>query len=168
MKIKVKYITQGALFAALVFAATLTGAMAPIGSGAYIHIGDAFIYLSALFLPTPFAIGAAVIGASFADLVLGSAMYVPATMVTKAVVVIAIRIVLKFTQKPLMQDVFISLCGAFNIIGYFVAECFMFSFAAALSGTMFNALQALASAVVFMIISAPARKIYKRLSKKDD
>lgn len=168
MKIKVKHLTQSALFAALVFAATLTGAVAPIGGGAYIHIGDALIYTAVLFLPMPFAIGAAAIGAGLADVMLGSAIYVIPTVVTKTLVVIAAKGIMRLAKTSLMQDTLISLCGIVNILGYFVAECFMTSVAGAASGILFNVLQALASAVVFIIISGPARKIYKRVTKKDD
>ncbi len=168
MKIKIKTLKESALFTVLILATTLTGAMALIGDGAYIHIGDALIYTAALFLPTPFAIVAAALGAGVADVLLGSAIYVPATVITKALVVIAIKLVLKISKKPLVQDTLVSLCGVVNILGYFVAECFMHSVSGAASGIMFNVLQALASAVVFIIIAAPARKIYKRVNKSDD
>ena len=166
MKISTKKLTESALFAALVFVATLTGAVAPIGGGAYIHIGDALIYTAALFLPLPYAMASAVIGESFADIILGSAMYVPATIVTKAAVVLFAKFMLKYAKTPVMQDALVCLSGVVNILGYFAAECIMLSsVGAAAGGIMFNALQALASAVVFMIISAPARKIYKRINK---
>lgn len=165
MRISTKKLTESALFAALVFVATLTGAVAPIGSGAYIHIGDALIYTAVLFLPAPFAIGAAVIGASLADILLGSAIYVPATVITKTAVVLFAKFVLKYAKTPIMQDVLICLGGFVNVLGYFVAEIMMYSFSGAVSGILFNVLQALASAVVFIIISAPARKIYNRFNK---
>lgn len=166
MKISTKKLTESALFAALIFVATLTGAVAPIGGGAYIHIGDALIYTASLFLPLPFAIGSAVIGASLADILLGSAIYVPATILTKTAVVCFAKLMLKFAKNPLIQDMLICLGGVVNILGYFVAECIMLSsIGAAAGGIMFNTLQALASAVVFVIISAPARKIYKRINK---
>ena len=167
MKINTKKLTESALLAAFVFVATLTGAVAPIGGGAYIHIGDALIYTAVLFLPMPYAVASAVIGAGLADLILGSAMYIPATIVTKAAVVLVAKYVLRFAKTPVMQDTLISLCGIVNILGYFAAECVMFSVPSAASGIMFNALQALASAVVFMIVSTPARKIYKRINKDD-
>lgn len=167
MKLSTKKLKESALFAALVFVATLTGAAAQIGDGAYIHIGDALIYTAVLFLPMPYAIGAAVIGASLADVLLGSAIYVPATIVTKAAVVCFAKLMLKYAKTPLVQDAMISLGGIVNILGYFLAECGMYGIGAAASGIMFNGLQALVSALVFAIISVPARKIYNRLDKKD-
>ncbi len=165
MRISVKQLIHSGVFAVIVFLATLTGSFAQIGNGAYIHIGDALIYTAALFLPTPFAVGAAVIGASFADLLIGSAIYVPITIVTKAAVVCFAKLMLKYAKTPLSQDVLISLSGSVNILGYFLAEWGMFGIGQAASGIMFNALQALASAVVFIIIATPARKIYKRYNK---
>ena len=168
MKIKVKTLTESGVLALLVFVTTLTGAFGGIGGGAYIHIGDALVYTAALLLPTPFAIASAVVGAGLADVMLGSVVYLPATIVTKALVVVLAKFLLKLSKTPLTQDVLLSLCGVVNIAGYFVAECIMFSVGAAASGIMFNVLQALVCAVVFIIISGPARKIYKRVGKSDD
>ena len=165
MMINKKLLTHSGVFAVIVLLTTLTGAFAPIGEGAYLHIGDAFIYLVALLLPTPYAVGAAVIGSSLADILLHSSIYIPATIVTKAAVVIVAKALLRYAKTPLMQDVLVSLCGIVNILGYFLAECMMHGINGAASGIMFNALQALACALVFMIVSAPARKIYKRINK---
>ncbi len=186
MKIRIKDLTESAVFAALIFVATLSGSMAPIGNGAYIHIGDALIYTAVLFLSAPFAICAAAIGAGFADIMLGSAVYVIPTVIVKTLTVLFAKFLMGRSKKPLMQDTLISLSGIVTVVGYFVAEYVMYAaeslfhpdemiesikksaLATAASGIMFNVLQALMSAVVFIIISAPARKIYNRLSKKDD
>ena len=168
MKIRVRDLRESAVFAILILAATLSGALCPIGDGAYLHIGDALIYTSVLFLPTPFAIVAAAMGACIADAVLGSAVYIPATIVTKALMVLAAKGIMRLAKTELSQESFICRCGVVNIIGYFFFECFMFSVSSAVSGIMFNLLQMLASAVVFVIIAAPARKIYKRVNKTDD
>ncbi len=174
MKTKIKALTESGVFAALIFVATLSGAVAPIGGGAYIHIGDALIYTAVLFLPWPFAIAAAAIGAGLADLMLGSAVYIVPTVIIKSLTVLCAKLLKKLSAKPLAQDMLICLSGAVTVLGYFVAEIFMLAGAGsgllpalegAASGMLFNLLQALASAVLFMIISAPARKIYARIKK---
>ena len=168
MKIKVKDLKQSAVFAAIVFAATMTGALAPIGDGAYLHIGDAFVYVTALLLPTPFAVASSVLGTCLADIVLDSAIYLPATLLSKAAVVLVAKELLKLAKTELMQDTLVSLCGTVNVAVYFAYECIIFSFKTGVSGILFNVLQALASAVVLIIISGAARKIYKRVTKSDD
>ena len=52
-----------ALFAAMICLTTAYLFHIPVGTaGGYIHLGDAFIYLAAAFLPTPYAMAAAGIG----------------------------------------------------------------------------------------------------------
>ena len=75
-------IVVAALFAAMIFVLTFF-VKVPTGIG-YIHLGDLAIYLAASMLPTPYAIGAAAIGGGLSDFVGGYGIYVPVTMVIKA------------------------------------------------------------------------------------
>lgn len=175
---KTKQLTSCALFAALIFGATLTGAMAPIGGGAYIHIGDAMIYLAVLLLPAPYAVASAAVGAALADFTLGSTIYIIPTIIVKSLVVLAAKGLMKLTEKPVMQDILICLSGIVTVAGYYAAEIVLLvisgsSFSAALtsaavSSIMFNAIQAGASAVIFLIVGGAVRKIIakKKLAGK--
>lgn len=171
---KMKKLTAGALFAALIFAATLTGAMSPIGGGAYIHIGDAMIYLAALLLPTPFALAAAAIGAALADLTLGSFIYIIPTIIVKSLVVLTAKGLMKLTKNELLQDVLICLSGVVTVAGYYLAEVVILlisgsEFSAAVTGgaasILFNTIQAGASAVIFLIVGGAVRQIIGRKKK---
>lgn len=169
---KTKQLTSCALFAALVFGATLTGAMAPIGGGAYIHIGDAMIYLAALLLPTPYAVASAAVGAALADFTLGSTIYIIPTIIVKSLVVLAAKGLMKLTEKPVIQDILICLSGIVTVVGYYIAEIILLvisgsSFSAALgsaavSSVMFNVLQAGASAVIYLIVGGAVRNIVNK------
>ncbi len=171
---KTKLLTRSAVFAALIFVLTLTGAMAPIGGGAYIHIGDAFIYVVSLFLPLPYAMLSAAVGGMFADIALGSAVYVIPTIIVKSLTVLFAKGIMRLAKTDIMKDILICLSGVITILGYFVAEFIMqaiggtsilSALSVAASGMLYNFLQALASAVVFMIIAMPARKIYSKINK---
>ena len=165
----VKNLTTAALMAGLVFAVTLvTGSLAAIGGGAYIHVGDAMVYIAALVLPTPFAVLAAAVGAGLADLMLGSAIYIIPTVIVKSLVVIVAKGLMKFSEKPALQDLLICASGVVTVIGYYIAEVVILLvtgsefkaavFTGAANSIIFNIVQMLASAAVYMFIAGAVRK----------
>ena len=173
---KLKMLTNGAMFAAIIFAATLTGAVAPIGGGAYIHIGDAAIYVAVLLLPTPYAVAAAAIGAALADFTLGSAIYIIPTIIVKSLLVLTAKGLMKLTKNPLLQDILICLAGVVTVAGYYVAELVLLlisgsDLGAAAAGAFFdsvpfNAIQAGASAVLFLVLAGAVRGILGRRKRR--
>lgn len=181
---KLKMLTNGAMFAAIIFAATLTGAAAPIGGGAYIHIGDAAIYLAVLLLPTPYAVAAAAIGAALADFTLGSAIYIIPTIIVKSLVVLTAKGLMKLSKQPVLQDILICLAGVVTVAGYYVAEIVLLlisgsGIGAAAAGAFFdsvpfNAIQAGASALLFLVLAGAVRRIVQNrksnaaISEKDN
>lgn len=174
---KTKQLTACGMFAALIFVATLTGAVAPLGGGAYVHIGDAAIYTAVLVLPTPFAATAAAVGAGLADLTLGSAVYIIPTVIIKSLTVLAAKGLMRLSEKPLVQDMLICLSGIVTIVGYYCAKVVMLTisgsafFAAVVTAAAetlpFDTIQALASAVVFLAVAVPVRRIADKMKKGD-
>ena len=79
---KLKRIVLTGLFSALIFVFTAY-IHVPTGEG-YTHAGDGLIYLSASMLPMPYAIASAVIGGALADGLSGYPIWIPATIVIKA------------------------------------------------------------------------------------
>ena len=79
---KVKKLVLTGLFSALIFVFTAY-IHVPTGSG-YTHAGDGLIYLSASILPMPYAIASAVIGGALADGLSGYPIWIPATIIIKA------------------------------------------------------------------------------------
>lgn len=90
-KESVKYLALSGLLGALIllFMAWLH---IPVGEG-YVHIGDAFVYLGEVLLPTPYGILTAVGGAVLADCLSGYALWAPASFLIKGLSV------LLFTSK---------------------------------------------------------------------
>ena len=82
---KLRDLILSALFAAAITVMTAYLLHVPIPTGGYIHIGDTLIYLAACLLPTPYAVGAAAVGAGLADL-LTAPMWVLPTLVIKSLV----------------------------------------------------------------------------------
>ena len=80
---KIRRIVLTGLFSALIFVFTAY-IHVPTGAG-YTHAGDGFIYLAACLLPTPYAVAAGMIGGALADGLTGFPVWIPATIVVKAV-----------------------------------------------------------------------------------
>lgn len=80
---KVKLLTVSGLFAALIYIVTAYIHF-PSGVG-YVHPGDGLIYLAACILPLPYAAAASAIGGALADGLTNYAVWIPATIVIKAV-----------------------------------------------------------------------------------
>lgn len=81
-------LTAAGLFAAMITVMTAYICHIPYGAnGGYIHFGDALVYLAAVFLPRPYALGAAAVGAGAADL-LTAPVWAPATILIKILIVL--------------------------------------------------------------------------------
>lgn len=80
---KVRLLALSGLFAALIYVITAYIHI-PTGVG-YTHPGDGLIYLAACLLPTPYAVAASAIGGALADGLSGFLIWMPATIIIKAV-----------------------------------------------------------------------------------
>ena len=155
---KIRRIVLTGLFSALIFIFTAY-IHVPTGAG-YTHAGDGFIYLAACLLPAPYAVAAGMIGGALADGLTGFPVWIPATIVVKAVTA------LFFTSK---RDKIVNLRNilgilpslAVCIVGYSIYEgVFMaggFNKAAviaAFSQTPFYVVQVFASSVLFIAAGA--------------
>ena len=159
---KIRRIVLTGLFSALIFVFTAY-IHVPTGAG-YTHAGDGFIYLAACILPTPYAVAAGMIGGALADGLTGFPVWIPATIVVKAVTA------LFFTSK---KDKILNLRNILGIIpslavcivgyslyeGVFMAGGFnKAAIIAAFGQTPFYAIQVGASAVLFLAAGAALDK----------
>lgn len=148
MNKNLKNLVYAALFAALIFAATRFVSI-PAGPG-YIHIGDAFIYICASVLPTPFAMAAAAIGGALSDLTFGYVAYILPTAIIKAACACA------FTSKKqnllcVRNFIAVFICYFITVGGYAIAEKIMYGNEFAFWGSVIpNSIQAGASAVIYI------------------
>ena len=115
-----------AIFSAIICVTTAFLFHIPVGTaGGYIHLGDAFIYLAGAFLPMPFAMAAAGIGAALADILTGAPHWAIFTFLIKAVMVMC------FTDKSdkilcVRNGIASVAAGLIGIMGYYFAEVWMF------------------------------------------
>lgn len=149
MKVQTKKLTLTALFAALVFVATMVFHLPLRPGGGYVHIGDAFIYLAACMLPMPYAMAASAIGAALSDAVVAP-IYILPTLLIKPL------LVLPFSAKQermitARNVIAVAAASIIGLAGYFVADMLIVGVQTAAFNALFGATQPLASAVVFVI-----------------
>ena len=146
--------TLTALFAAMITLTTAYFFHIPVGTGGgYIHLGDAFIYLAASFLPTPYACAAACLGGSLADLLSGSLLWMVPTALIKPLTVLC------FTARGnrlLCTRNLLALpaAGIITMGGYYLAEVLLFgSWSAPLVSLGANLIQAVGSSLVYLLMA---------------
>lgn len=147
-----------AMMAALILMATMFIQLPTING--YVHIGDAFVYLAAAFLPMPFSLFAAGIGSALADVLSSFVLYAPFTLIIKALMAVAFSCKGKkiITKRNLIA---IIAASAINIAGYAVAEFIILSiskeaakaaFATSLATIYGNLIQSVTAAVIFVVV----------------
>lgn len=160
-------ITNTAIFTAIILlSTTLIKFSTGLGEG-YIHFGDCFIYLTACVLPFPYCIIAGALGGALADILGGFAIWSIPTAIIKLLIALPFAIVCKkeksgkiLNKKTALMPV---VSGVFTILGYFVAECFLYSVASATLSIIGNTIQAVASGILFYITATALDKInFKR------
>lgn len=153
-----KKISFSAMFAAMVFGLTMLHI--PIGAGGYIHTGDAIIYIAALLLGVPWAFFAAAIGAAIADIVSGFASYALASLIIKVLVALPFVLVRKKGDKLLnpLTAIMTVISGVITVVGYFLADLIFYR-AGAVADIPANIIQAVGSAVMFILLALALDKI---------
>ncbi len=142
-----------ALFAAMITVLTAYICHIPFGGNSgYIHFGDAFIYLAACLLPTPYAIIAGALGAGLADF-LTAPLWVPYTLIIKSLITLSFS---SKTKKIInLRNIIAAIIGGMITVGgYYLAEVFIldFNWVAPLVAIPGNLVQAVGSAGIFIAI----------------
>ncbi|MGM9858973.1 MAG: ECF transporter S component [Bacilli bacterium] len=137
-----------ALFAAITFIITFF-LQIPISNGAgYLNLSDAIILLAACIIdPVSGAIVGA-IGAGLADLFSGYGMYVPFTIVIKALEALIAGYGFKKLKQPFFKYLFIFVGALCNPIFYTIPDGIFFELSGLLSGLPMNTLQACINSII--------------------
>lgn len=168
---KIRKLTASGVFAALIYVFTAYLHI-PTGAG-YTHAGDGLIYLAACILPTPYAMAAGAIGGALADGLSGFFVWLPATVIIKAVTT------LFFSSKGekilTLRNIFgIIPSGILCIVGYslyegtvMAGELSWAAITAAFTQTPAYCIQIGASSVLFIIVALLLDKIgFKKMFNK--
>lgn len=152
---KIKNLVLTGLFSALVFIFTAYFFHIPSGiGGGYIHFGDAFIFLAATLLPFPAAIFVGAIGAGFADIFTGAGIWAPFTLIIKPLMALCFTNKGDKILKNKRNRMAPFLAGVICIVGYYLAEGFLFgNFSAPLLSLPGSFVQFLLSIVCYYVFA---------------
>lgn len=173
---KTKKVILSALFAAITCVGTMI-IKVPTPTMGYIHPGDGFVLLSGLILGPLWGGLAAGVGSALSDLIGGYFVYVPATLLIKALTAITayfvftgLKKVIK-TENPIPQLIIASILGELvMVLGYFLFEIFMLavanhtSFSAGVIASLAGIIPNLIQGVFGVIIATVLHPLLKRLS----
>ena len=153
------------IFSAAVF--VLTAYLHIPSHTGYTHIGDGVIFLAAAMLPLPYAVSVAVIGAALADLLTGYAIWAPASILIKALIVLPFshgkgRIITVRNLLSLVPAV------ALTVGGYYLYEAILTQNAtAALFGIPGYVTQFVLSSVLFIAVGTAIDNIKNHKKRKN-
>ncbi|MBR1764700.1 MAG: ECF transporter S component [Ruminococcus sp.] len=164
--IKTRRLALAGLFCALIYVFTAFVHI-PTGLG-YTHAGDGFIYLVASVLPAPLAAAAGAVGAGLADVSSGMAIWLPATLVLKALTALC------FTSKNEMiicRRNLLALIPALllNVFGYSFYEAAIMTkgslgaaFGSAIAQAPFYTIQTLIGAAIYLTLGRTLAPFIRR------
>jgi len=155
---KTKKLTFAALSAAAIFALTYFIPVPIPGSGGYLNIGDAPIYLAAYLLGGPLAALAGGIGAGLSDIALGYAYYALPTAIIKALMALTCAALAK--TGDMRRFIFAAVVsGAVMVAGYGLFEGLMFNANQALAVSAMNAVQWVVGVLVAAALFPAVRRL---------
>ena len=164
-------IVIAAMFAAMI-AVTTAFVQIKTPTGGYVHLGDSMIYLTASFLPLPYAVAAAAVGGGIADL-----LVYPETIIYTVIIKALNAVFFSSKSDKLLtkRNALMTIpSGLVTVIGYSLSKLIRMllagdSIQSAIANALWkmpeNAIQATASALIFLLVAAAFDKadIKKRM-----
>lgn len=142
---QIKKLTLTGLMCAIVVIATMFAAVPVPGvAGAYANAGDAAVYAAAYLLGAPWGVAAAAVGSGLADILIGSALYAPATFFIKGVM----ALIAAKTVRGKGGKWMLAVCGLVMTAGYFAYECLIYGAETAMISIPANLIQGIAGALL--------------------
>ncbi len=138
---------------------TLLSIPLPSGYG-YVNLGDGGVFLCALLLPGGLGALAAGVGAALADLILGWAVYAPATLLIKGLTALLAGLALRRAGKGALPLAL--LCCLLIPLGYFLYEAVLLTPPVAAANVLPNGLQAVVGATLGTLVGRQLKKLIKR------
>ena len=145
---RTKKIVLTSMFASIIFIATYILKI-NFTSNAYFHLGDSMILLCTVFLPSGYA-AIAVSGACLADLLSGFAIYIPFTLIIKALMTLVLTNKGRIVSPRNVTGALLS--ALINILGYYTATSIIFNTQTAIINIPWDIAQSLCSIVLFFIL----------------
>ena len=142
---QIRKLTLAGLMCAIVVIATMFAAVPIPGvAGAYANAGDAAVYAAAYLLGAPWGVAVAALGSGLADILVGSALYAPATFIIKGLM----ALIAAKTVKGKWGKWMLAVCGIVMTAGYFAYECLIYGAETAMISIPANLAQGVAGALL--------------------
>lgn len=156
---QLKMLVMAALFIALGYVATIL-LVIPMPGGGYLNLGDTIVLLGAYLLGPVYGAVAGGLGPALADLMAGYGIYVPATLVIKALMAMTAALLYRALRKKIWAPV---LCGAaaetIMVVGYCLFEAFLAGNpAGGLAGLPGNVIQAVFGLAASTLLAGALKK----------
>lgn len=150
---KLRTMIKASAFSALICIATIVFVFPLTGSG-YANIGDCLVLLAGFTLGPVYGACAAGIGAMLADLFIGFAIYMPATLVIKGgMAALAGVIAGRAAKTGIVRTISATVAAECVMVGgYFAYECLLYGASVAVVNLAGNGIQAGASVVIASIL----------------
>ena len=133
----------------------------PNTNGAYINAGDALVYTASAFVGGWWGVACAALGSALADILIGSAIYAPATLVIKGAMALIATCIMKRSGRftPVLA---IAVGGAVMPVGYFLYETVLYGAQTALVSVPMNLIQYVGGVVIGALIIMPLKRVIKK------
>lgn len=156
---KMQNLVISALFAAIICVATIIIKIPSPATNGYFNLGDCFVILAGFLLPPFYGMLAAGIGSALADILSGYMQYAPATFIIKALMAVAVYLIVRAFKGKL--TFFSKIIAGFTaevvmVLGYFAYEATVLGYGIAAAGSILsNVMQGIVGiAAAFIIITA--------------
>ncbi|MDD4076009.1 MAG: ECF transporter S component [Eubacteriales bacterium] len=152
---------SGLLAAAIILLTTLVAIPMPGGLG-FLNLGDAGVLSAAFILGSPWGVLCAGAASALSDLLLGYAVYAPASFLVKGAMAGLFVLLRRLLHDKALLLAFLvsSLCVP---AGYFLYEAMLYGAAAAAPNVLFNALQGAIGAAVAYAAHGFLTKLLQRM-----
>lgn len=161
---KIKKLVLSSIFAAIVCIATAAFSF-PLPGGGFANLGDCFIIICGGLIGPWWGFAAAAVGASLADIILGYAVYAPATFLIKGLMALIVYYIASNSKKISVLRISVSAVAAEVIMlaGYFLFELAVFGAGVAIPDLVGNGMQGIVGAVtgtVLLSVILKNKKLY--------
>ena len=158
----IKKMVTAALFAAIVCISTLI--VLTYSATGYIHLGDCFVLVAGWVLGPFWGALAAAVGSMLTDLILGFAVYMPATLIIKGLMAAAAFWVMSLIRggraAGILKYIISALIAELKMVGgYFIYEVFLYETPGALANVVPNLIQGLSGIVLAPLIIHPLMRV---------
>ena len=160
--IKIKNLVLSSILAAMVCVATSVFSV-PLPGNGFANLGDCFVIVCGGIIGSWWGFAAAAVGAALSDIILGYAVYAPATFIIKGIMTLIVyKITAKAEKASVARIALASVVAEIMMVaGYFCFELVLFGAGVAIPDLVGNGTQGLVCAVTGTVLLSVFLRIKK-------